>query len=370
MNIRLIDIINENISRQNKIRQDLKEHPTSKFEIWHNKNFGRLTNAQRKLISQISNGEKQHYILHASMLGISTICERYIFWLQHITENSLDATIFYPCANKRKISRCNFLRNLTAYNLDRKNIRLWSQNILIANNKTDSVLATSTFRSSVVARSLCSSLILFTDVNNCASANSKIDSFKRSFYSVVPSAVSPLVIMESNPANFNALFYEKYISAKARLFIPWFDDENNRLKLKTNIVDFWNSLTPFEYNLWNKFKLTLEQINWYRNNVDTDNILYPSTENEAVGNKIEFDVDPPPKTSIGSLPSDVDPPPKLKSLNFKKEISIDCFMILAGNDVNSINTQYDSFLRGDSVDPPSIIIPLGVVKRKLLTIAH
>ncbi|GAB6121088.1 hypothetical protein [Dysgonomonas termitidis] len=85
----------------------------------------------------------------------------------------------------------------------------------------------------------------------------------------IPMVADSIVVYESTAKGVGNLFHREWLRAKSGennmtpVFISWFDIENNAVKID-NVIDFINSMTDYEYNLWEK-GATLEQINWYRN---------------------------------------------------------------------------------------------------------
>lgn len=85
----------------------------------------------------------------------------------------------------------------------------------------------------------------------------------------IPYVSDTMIVYESTAKGVGNLFHREWLRAKEGksdmegVFVAWMDIENYSLKINTNIIDFINSLTEYEFTLWNK-GATLEQINWYR----------------------------------------------------------------------------------------------------------
>lgn len=290
----------------------------------------------RSFVENPANG--RFIIMHASSMGITSVCEAYILWRELFRFPCTDAVFCYSNAAQRKRFRrfcsINFRKNDVKFNVNPRSSKFISPNILSVNNNTSSVCFTVS-RNPMAVNGLNLGSLLISDANSSVIADS------RNFYALQNSDPilrkfqaynsSSFIIIESNPDSphlggfFNNSFRKavnipphpmtvRYrrpswlkkgevdnitpirhsyvppvISGFVPVFIPWYADEYKTRPLKSSVCDFWNSLSPHEYYLWEFYMCSLEQINWYRHasnhlyNTSPPKI-YPSSQYEAIFN--------------------------------------------------------------------------------------
>ena len=113
----------------------------------------------------------------------------------------------------------------------------------------------------------------------------------------VPDENNTLVVIESTANGVGGWFYDTWQAAVngendfVPIFLAWFDLPEYTKSFLTDAdrTKLLASLSDYEKNLIKKYKITLEQINWYRhtlankcnNDVDEMKQEYPSTSEEA-----------------------------------------------------------------------------------------
>lgn len=90
----------------------------------------------------------------------------------------------------------------------------------------------------------------------------------RSVGAVYPGPLT-LVAIESTANGVGNFFHTEWLRAEAGksdktpVFVPWYEIEMYTMPVR-DPEKLWNSLTPYERNLWDEHCCTLEQIAWYR----------------------------------------------------------------------------------------------------------
>lgn len=288
-------------------------------------------------------------ILHASKIGISSICEAYIYWRQFVKNEGNDAIFYHPFASAKIESKYRFYRRSIihpeVFDFKKRNVFHASSNS-VSVYKEGNINRYLTLNNPFATRGCNAKFVLYSDVNSAVSCNvndfyrlQNGDKLSLAFFSNLSSHSDSLVILESNAcsSHLGGFFNNSYrscngiplhLEAKSfshhkwirkhdndhfnrirnsyippysdcfnSVFIPWHWDFSKSLKLKQGIRRFWNSLTRYEYFLWNNVGCTLEQINWYRNTISGIKNpamvvkLFPSTENEALTHSLEYTED-------------------------------------------------------------------------------
>ena len=221
-------------------------------------------------------------IYHARRLGTSDICCQYFRWLQFVATPGTDTALYFPKSRFRDDAR-RADRQLFASRPDIfGSVRTLGSRTLRFNGYRE-LLRYCTVRVANANRGFAPLYQLYLNAAR-----------KRTYFANIPSSPAALLVMESHPQAIPCgdFFTEAFQDADAwgfsTIFLPWHADNRRSLRLDSSIADFWNSLTPYEYHLWLDLGLTLEQVNWYRHYADelfrpaSMAHLQPSTLSEAV----------------------------------------------------------------------------------------
>lgn len=328
-------IIAEQEYRKQLLRYRIKSDATvtHPFEVWAAKYFYideihtlKLNNAQRSLLNELElrshlDGKVRILVPHAKNLGISTFCEAYFFWLQCIAGQPGDAAFIYPRASQYRLSQRRFLSNARAFNnpLNIPHVKRVSRAAL-SYGKNGTISSWHSIRTANAIRNLSPRYSLIASAE-CSSVSEMTDEIAMGFkreplyeaYLAANNSAHPrsILIIEGNSSDCHEdSFWRSALEAPGSAnfsfkFIPWHESELNYCKLDSSVKDFYNSLDEYEYSvLWSQLKLTLEQINWYRNiarKVDSNTLRaqYPSTLAEALRFN-EFARIPQPFAQFGS----------------------------------------------------------------------
>lgn len=107
-----------------------------------------------------------------------------------------------------------------------------------------------------------------------------------------------LIVIESTANGTGNFFHDEWqrnISGhgdKHPVFIPWYQIEiyTAPVRDEQHAREIWQTLTPYEKNLWHKFSLSIEQIKWYHDKAreyptaDQMHAEFPTTPDEAFVN--------------------------------------------------------------------------------------
>lgn len=333
------EIIEESL-RRNALQKPQKRtgEDLTPFEKWAAESYYisyektlRLNKAQKQLLEAFENarrnGQKLSFAVpHASKLGVTTFCEAYIYWLQNIAGISDNVAMFYPDAHAKKAGKYRFYRNANArpqnFKLDTPRVKHLCNNSVTFNG--DCVINSYyTVRQTRPVRNLSPRYILFSDAAKLTPKVYKEEYILRNrreplydaYIASRSGAENGITLFEGNTDTSSAAgFWFDILNQPQKLdfdklFLPWYANENNRLRLDHSVKDFYNSLNDYEYAvLWKKLKLTFEQIYWYRRTTyymrDKTLVpkIYPTTEEEARTRTLMY-APPRPADSYISTPT-------------------------------------------------------------------
>lgn len=263
------------------------------FEYWYSMNYksNPLTLAHKELLLAISQFPKKNrfIIKHHSCMGISSVCEAYILWLQFFRSPGTDALFIASDYGKRNISKSS-LRNFIKFNhkslgLSRTAVSQLTPNMLtvLPSMQTNFYI---TPGQNHLLRGTNPQYILCSNANSFyRSVRNRCEDFLYPICTgLIPVWSDSLVIIESNShtvvadSYFNQLWQESVWNETyyLPLEIEWYKSQANSLPLNSSISNFIGSLSGSDLKLWNE-GLTLEQINWFKHSsIYNDGNSYPA----------------------------------------------------------------------------------------------
>lgn len=250
------------------------------FEYWYSLNYksNPLTLAHKELLLAISQFPvKNRFIIkHHSNMGISSVCEAYILWLQFFRTPGTDALFIASDYDKRNISK-SYFRNFITLNhkslgLNRKAVSQLTPNMLTVTPSMQTNFYITPSQNKLL-RGTNPQYILCSNANSFyRSARNGCDDFLYPICTgLIPVWSDSLVIIESNShthvadSYFNQLWQESVWNETYYLpvEIEWNKSQANSLPLNSSIGNFIASLSCSHLKLWDE-GLTLEQINWFK----------------------------------------------------------------------------------------------------------
>ena len=264
----------------------LKHRPNYDFEYWLATINIRPTTLQRSIIANLEAARKTNYgrfiIFHSAGNEITAILKLYIRWLEFWRTPGANSLIMCPNTMEAKAMRQE-IKQIAKYNPEELNLQVkalkYSAPTLIYCRKLAKYTHIRTHYSKRTYHTgIPYHYALITDASRCSYA----DDYKRAeepshlevACRLIPSSIGGMFIIESGNRsikNKKKYFYELWDHAQNNrvsytpIFHCWHESNANVLPIEGSYTDFIFSMDDYEWHLWRDQKLTLEQINWYRN---------------------------------------------------------------------------------------------------------
>lgn len=254
------------------------------FEYWYALSgaTNKLTLAHKEIINKLAAFplSRKFIISHDSNMGITSVCESYFHWLQFFKAPGTDAAFITSNYLKRNSSKTRLREfvnaNCGALKINKRGLRQLTPNMMRVDHaqQTNFYITSSQFaviRNSNPQYIICSNAEYFT----YSRYGVDYDYLYNICTQIIPNLEHSLVILESSAANTDNYFQQLWIetiggnSEFIALHIPWYKSQNNSLPLSSSVSNFLKSFSVSDYHLWN-LGLTLEQINWARENNISD----------------------------------------------------------------------------------------------------
>ena len=244
------------------------------------------TTLQRNIIKNLEAARKTNYgrfiIFHSAGNEITTLLKLYIRWLEFWRTPGANSLIMCPNTQEAKAMRQE-LKDIAKYtpaelNLPAKALKYSAPTLIYCRKLAKYTHIRTHYSKRSYHTGIPYHYALITDASKCSYA----DDYKRAeepshlevACRLIPSTIGGLFIIESGNRsikNKKKYFYELWDHAKNNrvsytpLFHCWHESNANVLPITGSYTDFIFSMDDYEWHLWRDQKLTLEQINWYRN---------------------------------------------------------------------------------------------------------
>jgi hypothetical protein len=258
---------------------------------------------QRELLGvlenmRIHNAPIRVIILKARQLGLSTLTQLYMFWIQAVHKKNWDSVIcahVKDAANNIRAMYDRVIEHMPPINGIKFTVRPFNkmQNSNVVPERGCCISVGSAENPDSI-RGQSPKMVHFSEVSSYPNTEKKGTS------ELIASISSPvrldpytIIIYESTAKGVGDFFHGEWLkamrgeSAFTPVFLPWYYDDSYTVpvvndyfnhsgkKIKGTLSDFILSLTDQELNKWHKHKnCTLENINWYRGK----SAEYPSDE--------------------------------------------------------------------------------------------
>lgn len=263
----------------------------------------RLNRAQRKVLAAMETQRKagkpiRLIVLKSRQWGCSTLILHYFLWLQTQRHENWHSLL---CCHQKSASMVlsGQVEDIVRYcpeSVERPSLKSYQglrcvRELLPSNSR----LTICTAKNPDAARGADYMMAHLSEVSFWPrQGRNEASELTRSVCSSIPRVAESAIVMESTADGPGNYFHREWLRAKdglsdkAAVFATWHEVDYNAEPLPDSPEETWRLLTDYEQRLWNEpYKLCLEQIWWYHNQVLTQGNRqavrreYPTTEAEA-----------------------------------------------------------------------------------------
>ena len=264
----------------------LNNRPNYDFEYWLSTINISPTTLQRNIIKNLEAARKANYgrfiIFHSAGEEVKSIIKLYVRWLEFWRTPGANSLIMCPNTMEAKSMRQE-IKHIAKYNpselnLPAKALKYSSPTLIYCRKLAKYTHIRTHYSKRTYHTGIPYHYALITDASKCSYA----DDYKRAeepshlevACRLIPSSIGGMFIIESGNRsikNKKKYFYELWDHAQNHrvsytpMFHCWHESNANVLPINGSYTDFIFSMDDYEWHLWRDQKLTLEQINWYRN---------------------------------------------------------------------------------------------------------
>ncbi|MDD7404445.1 MAG: hypothetical protein PUG32_00995, partial [Bacteroidales bacterium] len=221
-------------------------------------------------------------IVHSAGDEITTLLKLYIRWLEFWRTPGANSLIMCPNTQEAKELRQEIKQiakfNPAELNLQAKALKYSAPTLIYCRKLAKYTHLRTHYSKRTYHTGIPYHYALITDASRCSYADDYQRAEEPSHLEVacrlIPSSIGGMFIIESGNRsikNKKKYFYELWDHAQNHrvsytpMFHCWHESNANVLPIAGSYTDFIFSMDDYEWHLWRDQKLTLEQINWYRN---------------------------------------------------------------------------------------------------------
>lgn len=241
----------------------------------------RLNRPQRRVVKMLEEDRRagrpmRMIVLKARQWGGSTVVEMYMAWLQLVKATNTHAIV---CGSEK--TGAQVVLNLYSDMLSHYPKEMWegektptirTHNGIFQLAERDNRIYVAASTNPNAIRGVDAALVHLTEVAYWKATPTK-DPWDavRAIYCSVALAPMTMIVLESTADGVGSFFHEEWLRSERGdsdfrpVFVAWHEIDRYRLPFATDgeKLKLWQEMDPYEMNLWEEHKLTLEQIHWY-----------------------------------------------------------------------------------------------------------